>query len=110
MRATVSFPAGEASMARTANKREEVVNTGRVVTGVTIETFDDMIGQMGIQSGQEFTVIVESAAEARARAFCELQALAETVRARTAADGLTSDDVLEILEAEDEAKRQCRTG
>lgn len=81
--------------------KEKASEMGRVVTGVTIETFPLAVRRAGLKPGQRFSLVVETDEEIRTRAFDEVAAIAERVSARVAADGLNEDDVMRRLEEED---------
>lgn len=79
----------------------------RVVTGVTLDTLPQAVRRAGLKPGQRFTITVEDEdAGSRAEAIAAMQDIARRVGARVAADNLTEDDVMRLLETEDEEARQ----
>jgi len=65
---------------------------GRVVTGVTLQTFPEAVHQAGLKPGQKFTMIVEGESFDRASALRRLDEISTAVSARMAADGIVTEE------------------
>lgn len=79
----------------------------RVVTGVTLDTLPQAVRRAGLKPGQRFTITIEDEGTgSRAEAIAAMQEISRRVGARVAADNLTEDDVMRMLEEEDEEARQ----
>ncbi|WP_044562782.1 hypothetical protein [Azospirillum sp. B4] len=80
----------------------------RVVTGVTLQTFPQAVRRTGLRPGQRFTITVEDAPTDKKSALAKMHEISTAVSARTAAEGLTEEDIMRLLEEEDEEARNAK--
>ena len=64
---------------------------GRVVTGVTIETFSDVVREAHLSPGDTFTLIVEGKPNHRHTAIKNIRAISNAVSTEMAKDGIVTE-------------------
>lgn len=70
---------------------------GRVVTGVTLQTFPQAVQQAGLKPGQRFSVIVEDEGMSREDVLARIDAVSKAIDERLAADGIVTEAEKEAL-------------